>query len=100
MDFTRESLRQGLKNQEASAETPESFSTIDGAAQTRLSSDLDKKNTRMAGQMGARALQLMNNPAAQAANEGWMARFGLSNQGMQWNQAKMSMSQPQQPPQE
>ena len=99
MDFTRESLMQGLKNQEASAETPDSFSTIDGAAQTRLSSDLDKKNTRMAGQMGARALQLMNDPAAQAANEGWMARFGMSNQGMEFNQAKMMMRQPQQPPQ-
>ena len=99
MDFTRESLMQGLKNQEASAETPDSFSTIDGAAQTRLTSDLDKKNTRMAGQLGARALQLMNDPAAQAANEGWMARFGMSNQGMQFNQAKMMMRQPQQPPQ-
>lgn len=99
MDFTRESLKQGLKNQEASAETPDSFSTIDGAAQTRLSSDLDKKNTRMAGQIGARALQLMNDPAAQAANEGWMARFGMSNQGMEFNQAKMMMRQPQQPPQ-
>ena len=91
MDFTKESLMQGLKNQEASAETPDSFSTIDGAAQTRLTSDLDKKNTRMAGQIGARALQLMNDPAAQAANQGWMARFGMSNEGMQFNQAKMMM---------
>ena len=99
MDFTRESLRQGLKNQEASAETADSFSTIDGAAQTRLTSDLDRKSTRMAGPVGARALQLMSDPAAQAANNGWMSRFGLSNQGMEFNQAKMMMRQPQQPPQ-
>ena len=99
MDFSAESLRQGLKNQESSAETPESFSTIEGASQPRMSSELDKKNTRMAGQLGARALQMMNDPNAQAITQGWMQKFGMSNQGMQWNQAKMMMSQPQQPPQ-
>ena len=48
----------------------------------------------MAGEMGARALELMNNPNEQARVNGWMSRFGLTNQGMQWNQAKMMMSQP------
>jgi len=105
MDYTRESLRQGLKNQEASAETADSFSTVDGAAQTRLTSDLGSKNTRMAGPVGARALELMNDPSAKVANDNWMSRFGLSNQGMEFNQAKMMMRQPadpqqtQQPPQ-
>ena len=88
MDYTRESLRQGLKNQEASAETADSFSTVDGAAQTRLTSDLDSKSTRMAGPVGARALKLMNDPSAKVANDIWMSRFGLSNQGMEFNQAK------------
>ena len=41
----------------------------------------------------------MNNPNEQARVEGWMSRFGMTNQGMQWNQAKMMMSQPA-PPQE
>ena len=40
---------------------------------------------------------MMNNPEEIARTEGWMARFGMSNQGMQWNQAKMMMTQPQQP---
>ena len=53
----------------------------------------------MAGEMGARALELMNNPNEIARVQGWMAKFGMTNQGMQWNQAKMMMSQPA-PPQE
>ena len=95
MEFTRESLQQGLKNQEASVETPESFGTIDGAAVVRGGSSLDKKNTRVAGSMGARALQLMNDPAAQSQTEGWMSRFGLTPQGAQFNSAKMGGAPPQ-----
>ena len=45
----------------------------------------------MAGEMGARALELMNNPNEQARVQGWMMKFGLTNQGMQWNQAKMGV---------
>ena len=97
MHFSQESIRQGRANQAASVETPESFATIDGAAQPREGTELSKGNSRMAGQMGARALELMNNPAEQSRVEGWMSRFGLTNQGMQWNQAKMMMSQPAQP---
>jgi len=94
MDFSRESIVQGRKNQEASAETPDSFGTVDGAAFDRPGPALDKKHTRMAGQVGAFALQLMNDPAAQAVNQGWMQKFGMSNQGMQFNQAKMMGGQP------
>lgn len=94
MEFNRESLQQGIKNQEASVETPDSFATIDGAAVARSGSDLDKKNTRMAGTMGARALQLMNDPNAIAQKDGWMAKFGMSVQGMQFNQAKMGGAPP------
>ena len=94
MHFDRESIRQGRANQAASVETPESFATIDGAAQPREGVELSKGNSRMAGEMGARALELMNNPAEQNRVNGWMARFGMTNDGMQWNQAKMGMSQP------
>ena len=94
MNFSPESIKQGRANQAASAETPEEFATIDGAAQPREGTELSKANSRMAGDMGARALELMNNPNEQARVEGWMSRFGMTNQGMQWNQAKMMMSQP------
>ena len=100
MEFSKESIQQGMKNQEASLETPENFGTIDGADVVRTSRDLDKKNSRMAGTVGSFALQLMNDPNAKAINDGWMAKFGMSNQGMQFNQAKMMMSQPAPPPEQ
>ena len=100
MEFSKESIQQGLKNQEASLETPDNFGTIDGADVVRTSRDLDKKNSRMAGTVGSFALQLMNDPNAKAINDAWMSKFGLSNQGMQFNQAKMMMSQPAPPPEQ
>ena len=95
MNYSMESIKQGRMNQEASAETPETFATIEGAAQPRGGAELSKGNNRMAGQVGARALTMMNDPQEQARTDGWMARFGMSNQGMQWNQARMGV-----PPQE
>ena len=100
MHFDPENIKQGRANQDASVETPESFATIDGATQPREGVELSKGNSRMAGEMGARALELMNNPAEQARVDGWMGRFGMTNQGMQWNQAKMMMAQPPAPPPE
>ena len=100
MHFDKETIQQGRANQDASAETPESFATIDGAAMPREGAELSKGNSRMAGEMGARALELMNNPNEQKRVDGWMSRFGLTNQGMQWNQAKMMMSQPGPAPEE
>ena len=91
MNFDKESIKQGRANQAASVETPETFATIDGATQPREGVELSKGHSRMAGEMGARALELMNNPAEQSRVDGWMARFGMSNQGMQWNQAKMGI---------
>ena len=94
MKFSKEAIQQGRANQDASSETPETFATIDGATQPREGVELSKGNSRMAGEMGARALELMNNPNEQNRVQGWMMKFGLTNQGAQWNQAKMMMSQP------
>ena len=91
MNFSKEAIQQGQANQAASVETPETFATIDGATQPREGVELSKGNSRMAGEMGARALELMNNPDEQNRVQGWMARFGMTNQGMQWNQAKMGV---------
>ena len=97
MNFNPEDIKQGRTNQAASQETPESFATIDGASTPRETGNLDQ-SSRMAGQMGARALAMINNPVEAQRTQNWMGRFGLSNQGMQWNQAKMMMSQPAPPP--
>ena len=51
----------------------------------------------MAGGMGARAVQLMNDPMEQQRVAGWMASFGMSNQGMEFNQAKMMGGMPPPP---
>ena len=75
MNFSRESIQQGRANQDASVETPESFATIEGAAQPRQGVELSKGNSRMAGELGARALELMNNPNEQARVQSWMSRF-------------------------
>ena len=90
MRFAKEAIQQGRMNQEASAETPETFATIDSASQARDSGrDLSIQNTRMAGNVGARALAMMNNKEEIDRTADWMAKFGMSNQGMEWNQAKM-----------
>ena len=91
MEFSKESIQQGQANRNASVETPETFATIEGASQPRGGTELSKKNSRMAGEMGARALELMNNPRDRVRVDNWMARFGMTNQGMQWNQAKMGI---------
>jgi len=44
----------------------------------------------MAGEMGARALELMNNPFEQKRVEGWMARFSSKPTGMEFNGVESS----------
>ena len=85
MQFSKEAIQQGRANQDASSETPETFARLDGAAQPRDHRELSKSNSRMAGEMGARALELMNNPNEQARVEGWMQRFSSKPMGMQFN---------------
>ena len=95
MNYSKEAIQQGRLNQEASAETPETFGTIDGAAQYRPQREMSIQNNRMAGTVGARALAMMNNPEEIERTADWMAKFGMSNQGVDWNMGKMgAMGQP------
>ena len=97
MKFSREALQQGRMNQRAAEETPGSFGSINGSDNVNATADLTKSPRRMAGVMGARAMDMLNNPDEIARTKNWMQQFGMSNQGMEFNQAKMMMSQPQQP---
>jgi len=98
MKFSRENIKQGLLNQQASVETPDSFATIDGATVPGQNMELSSAHQRMAGKQGARALAMMNNPEEQARTEGWMNMFRLSNQGAEFDQArKMAMAPPPPP---
>ena len=39
MEYSKEAILQGRKNQEATTETPEKFATIDGSSQVRPDRD-------------------------------------------------------------
>ena len=93
MNFTRQAVNQGRINQRAGEETPGSFGTINNADEFNASVDLAKSPQRLAGQMGARALDMLNNPQEIQRTQTWMQQFGMSNQGMEFNQAKMMMGQ-------
>ena len=51
---------------------------------------LDQSDQRMAGPVGARAMELMMNPAAMQATDNWMSMFSQSNQGAEFNATKQA----------
>ena len=98
MNYTPESIKMGRVNTQKSKETPNSFAMQDGASAVQETAPLDRTSQdRMAGGMGARAMQMMNDPAEQERVAVWMEAFGLSNQGMEFNQAKMMGGMPPPP---
>ena len=96
MNYSPQDLRQGMNLREQAQENPVSFGMMDGAADY---SEGKQPKSRMAGKLGARIADLMNNPAEVSRTQQWMQQFGMSNQGMEFNQARMMMANPQ-PPQE
>jgi len=96
MNFDKTSLQQGRLNAQASQETPGTFAEINGADASMSGKDLAKSPNRLAGQMGARALSLMEDPDEQQRTHKWMQQFGMSNQGTEFNQAKMNGGMPPQ----
>jgi hypothetical protein len=100
MKYSTEDLRQGMTLRQQALETPSTFGTIHGASDTTAGDKPPK--SRMAGQMGARIMDLMTNPVEVQRTQNWMSQFGMSNEGMQFNQAKMMMAgnQPAQPQEE
>jgi len=91
MDFnySDSNVQQGRENQNRARQTPSTFSTQSGAEEVRQQTRLDKPQQRMAGQVGNRVLEYFNDPEEQARTDNWMQMFELSNEGMQFNQAKM-----------
>ncbi len=99
MNYSPQDIQQGISLKKQAEETPNNFGILDGA--TERTSDAGYGN-RMAGQKGARISELMNDPTEQQRTKNWMNMFGQSNEGMQFNQARMMMAnpQPQQPQEE
>ena len=94
LEYSQTGVAQGRMNQAKSKDTPNTFGTDSGADQVTQMSKLDKPKQRMAGQMGHRIMEYMNDPAERARTDSWMDMFGLSNQGMQFNQAKIGGAPP------
>ncbi len=92
MNYSPQDIQQGNTLKKQAEETPSNFGILDGAIERPSG---DRYGQRMAGPVGARAIQLMNDPMEQQRTTDWMNRFGLSNEGMQFNQARMMMANPQ-----
>ena len=90
MNYSQSGVAQGRINQAKQKEAPNTFTRESGAEQVTQMSQLDKPKQRMAGQMGNRILEYMNDPAERERTDSWMSMFGLSNQGAQFNQAKIN----------
>ena len=93
MDYSPQDIQQGNRLKLQAEETPTNFGTVDGATERAESAGFGK--TRMAGQKGARIIELMQDPVEAQRTQNWMTQFGLSNEGMQFNQARMMMANPQ-----
>ena len=92
MKFQRQQVIQGNRLKKEAEENPGTFGTENGAAFSQPSQGLDKKNaTRFAGPGGAFAMQMQQDPELQARVAKWDQEFAQSNEGMQFNQAKMTL---------
>ena len=94
MNYTPEDLNQGFRIREEAKETPTTFATNEGASQHVAPEGFSKQ--RMAGEKLSRQQQLMLDPEEQMRTQTWMQKFDISNEGMQFNQARMMMANPQQ----
>lgn len=95
MKFESQDLINGLKNKEMQKETPNTFSEINGSSAVNPAGEMRTSSGRKAGEEGVRAMEMMTNPEEVERTGRWMKMFGMSNEGMQFNQAKMGL-----PPQE
>jgi len=88
LSYDRASLLQGNKIRRENEERPVTFAEVGGASDAQPSDSLDVKNQRMAGPVGARALELINSPEARAATDTWYGRYSETNEGALFNQEK------------
>ena len=91
MKFNENDLKHGQRNIEKAKETPNTFSEISGTSAVNLQGEMKNASGRMAGKEGARAVEMMMNPAEAERTGRWMRMFGMTNEGMQFNQAKMGL---------
>ena len=93
MNYSSEDIKQGLSLKRQAMETPSNFGLLGGSVERPSDEGFGK--SRMAGPVGNRAMQMMNDPNEKARTDDWMNLFGLSNQGSEGIQARMMMENPQ-----
>ena len=80
----------GNKAKKEAEENSISFAREGGSLSGRPNQSLDQQaKTRMAGPGGAFAQSMMTDPTIAQRVNMWNMQFGQSNQGMEWNKAKM-----------
>jgi len=79
--FDPKTVRQGTQMRREREETPQDFQS---------------GKRRMAGEIGERALEMMQVPGEMERLSSWNQAFGESNQGMEFNAGKMRMMEMQQ----
>ena len=93
MNYSPQDIKQGVDLKNQAEENPSNFGILDGATERTANGVVGK--SRMAGPTGARAAAMMNDPVEQERTSNWMGMFGMSNQGAEFNQARMMMANPQ-----
>ena len=88
LTYDKASILQGNMIRRENEERPVTFAEVNGASDAQPTASLDVTNQRMAGPVGARALELMSNPVARASTENWMDEYSQSNEGAAFNQTK------------
>ena len=86
-------VAQGRQNQRRSQETPTTFARTNSAEEFRTAPMLDRPKNRMAGQVGERLLDYLNDSDEAARTDEWNEMFAMSNEGAAFNQAKMNGGQ-------
>ena len=94
MNIDSQTIINGTRRKKELESNPATFSNDSGVANFDPRRPLDSyRGTRMAGQVGARALALMNDPMEAQRVDEWMNQFGQSNEGAEFNMAKMQQAQ-------
>jgi hypothetical protein len=89
--YNKNSLIQGERYRREKEENPSTFALYNGEVNPLDSDNLQSSSSaRKAGQVGQRALELMNNPEAAQRTDEWMNQFGQSNEGAEFNRSKQA----------
>ena len=88
MRYSNQDIAQGLNLRTEGQEAPNRFGMVGDA--TNSTEGVPPKS-RMAGQVGQRVKDMIDNPVEIQRTQNWMQAFGMSNAGMEWNRARMMM---------